>query len=206
METKPCIVIVEDHPVMRNGLAAWFTAANNWNVTGMASTLEEAKNFFRNPNFNVDIVLLDIQLADGWGLDLIPWLDAQTLSEKKPYFAVYSSFDNYAHVNAALCYGVRAYISKQRSEYEVENILQEVLNGKRVEPWIDETVSSKYQNIMEYIELLTKREAEILTLIKRGFSNQQIAESLHITRKTVENHLANIHDKTGLSRLDLMAM
>jgi DNA-binding NarL/FixJ family response regulator len=118
-------------------------------------------------------------------------------------FAVFSSFDNYAHVSAALGYRVNAYISKQRSESEILNILQDVLNGNT---WIDEIVMSKFKNVTEQIELLTKREAEILTLIKRGLANKQIAKHLNITSKTVENHLSNIHDKTGLSRLDWMAM
>jgi two-component system response regulator NreC len=201
---KPSIVIIEDHPVMRNGLTVYFASMEDWTVSGTASSLEEARKLFSAPQFEADIVLLDIQLPDGWGFDIIPFYDAQNLpTQNRPLFAVYSSFDDYAHVSAALSYGVRAYISKQRSESEILAILREVLNGKT---WIDELVKSKFENTTNVIELLTKREAEIFTLIKSGISNRQIADQLKIKNRTVENHISSIHDKTGLSRLDLLKL
>jgi DNA-binding NarL/FixJ family response regulator len=204
MDKKNSIVIIEDHPVMRNGLAAWFSSTEQWTVKGTASSLEETRKLFRALNFEADIVLLDIQLPDGWGFDIIPFYDAQNLpNQNRPLFVVYSSFDDYAHVSAALSYGVRAYISKQRSESEILNILHEVMNGKT---WIDDIVRSKFENTTNFIELLTKREIEIFTLIKSGISNRQIAEQLKIKNRTVENHVSSIHDKTGLSRLDLQKL
>jgi NarL family two-component system response regulator LiaR len=226
METKPRIVIIEDHPVMRKGLTAWFASSERWSVTGTAASLEEAKELFRKEFLGVssmanqvplaDIVLLDIQLQDGWGLDIIPWLEEQRAllppetpvsplpAELVPHFAVYSSFDNYAHINAALGYGVKAYISKQRGEAEVEQILHDVLNSPNQDPpYIDDIVSAKFQNAEKNVNLFTKRESEIFLLIKRGYSNKQIAQALNMSNKTVENHLAHIRDKTGFTRFDL---
>jgi DNA-binding NarL/FixJ family response regulator len=201
MDKKPHIVIIEDHPVMRKGLVSWFAATERWNVAGTASSLAEAKDLFSAQTLEVDIVLLDIQLSDGWGFDIIPWLNTEEkYADNPPYFAVYSSFIDYTHVKAALNYGVHAYISKQRSESEVESILIDVLNEKTS---IDEIVSSKFQQTEDSIKLLTKREEEIFLLIKERLSNKEIANRLNIKRKTVENHLFMIHDKTGLSRSDL---
>ena len=115
------IIIIEDHPVVRNGLSAFFTATGRWKISGIAASLAEAKKMLTA--VQTDIVLLDIQLEDGWGLDIIPWLVTQ--SEQKtnplPLFAVYSAFDDYAHVRAALSMGVKAYVTKRRSEQKLEN-------------------------------------------------------------------------------------
>jgi NarL family two-component system response regulator LiaR len=199
---KPSIVIVEDHPVMREGLAAWFTATGNWCVTGTAASFAEAKALFSRPGFHADIALLDIQLEDGWGLDIIPWLSEKHLP--CPLVAVYSMFDDYPHVSTALGLGVRAYVSKRRSESELDTALKTVLAGGT---WIDDKVQIKFQIVSDMIDLLTKREAEILTLVKSGLSNKDIALRLGISRRTVENILSCVYDKTGVrSRLDLERM
>ena len=196
---KPKIVIIEDHPVMREGLAAWFTATGRWQVAGTASGLAEAKKLLAATQ--ADIALLDIQLEDGWGLDIIPWLlskapDAKLSNPKnRPLMAVYSSFDDYAHVSASLSLGVRAYITKYRSEEELEEALLKALAG---ETCIDEKVQAKLQSAVHMLNLLTKRETEIFTLVKNGLSNKQIAARLGISRRTVENILSCIYDKTGI--------
>jgi DNA-binding NarL/FixJ family response regulator len=203
---KPRLIIVEDHPVMRNGLASYFTATGRWQVMGTASTLAEAKELLSS--VQADITLLDIQLEDGWGLDVIPWFAEQAkLAEQEqsaPIMAVYSSFDDYAHVSAALGMGVKAYICKRRNEQELENALQNALCGVF---YIDEAAQSKLQNVTDLVSLLTKREAEILKFVKDGLSNKQIAVRIGISHRTVENILSCVYDKTGIkTRLELQKM
>jgi len=191
----PKIIIVEDHPVMREGLANYFAGTNRWQVTGTASTLAEAKDLVTR--VYADILLLDIQLEDGWGLDIIPYLTKQD----GPIMAVYSSFDDYAHVSAALGMGVQAYICKRRSEQELEAALRATLDGT---PYIDDTVQSKLNKTVNLFSLLTKRETEIFRLVTQRLSNKQIAETLKISPRTVENILSCVYDKTGIrSRAEL---
>ena len=195
------IIIIEDHPVVRNGLSAFFTAAERWKVMGTAASIAEARKLLTS--VTADIVLLDIQLEDGWGLDIIPWL--VTRSKQKtillPLLAVYSAFDDSAHVRAALSMGVKAYITKRRSEQELENALRQTLNG---ENYIDKTAQQKLQTITDLCILLTKRETEILNLVKKSLSNKEISSQLGISRRTVENILSCVYDKTGIrSRLEL---
>ena len=207
---KPGIVIIEDHPVMRNGLAAWFEGTGRWNVIGTASNLAGARELlasFSVTGLNADLLLLDIQLEDGWGLDIIQWLEKQARQTEpagllhKPLLAVYSGFDDHANVSAALGMGVRAYVTKRRSEGELEEALLKTLDG---EIWIDEAVQAKLQVVTDVFSLLTKRETEILSLVKKGQSNKQIAGSLGISPRTVENILSCVYDKTGIhSRLEL---
>jgi len=203
MTEKKNIAIVEDHPVMRRGLEAWFKETERWNVAKTAASFEEARAVL--PDLPVDLVLLDLQLEDGWGLDIIPSFDKSSFAKQScfemPVFAVYTGFDSHAHVSAALSLGVRAYVTKRRTEAELEEFLLRALEG---EICVDETARIKLQNVTDLIGLLTIREAEILKLVAKGLSNRQIAARLEISHRTVENILSCVYDKTGIhSRLEL---
>ncbi|MDR1909682.1 MAG: response regulator transcription factor, partial [Spirochaetaceae bacterium] len=171
---------------------------------GIAAGLAEARDLFSELAALPDILLLDIQLsppdgADTMGLDLIPWLRERF--GKTPPAVVYTQFDDYAHANAALGFGVRGYVCKYRNEEELETVLREVLEGKVS---IDKAVEPKLKNAGETRKLLTRREAEILTHIREGMSNKRIAAALGISPRTVENLLSRIYFKTGIaSRADL---
>ena len=203
---KQRIVIIEDHPVMREGLAAWFSHTGRWEVAGTAASVAEAKELLTR--VHADVALLDIQLEDGWGLDIIPWLKhththPYTQSDT-PVLAVYSVFDDYAHVSAAVSMGVRAYVCKRHGERELEAALLKALNG---ETCIDDTAQTRLKTAKNIFNLLTRREAEILSLVKDDLSNKQIAARLGISHRTVENVLSCIYDKTGItSRLELQKL
>lgn len=201
MNELPEIMIVEDHPVMREGLANYFTDSGRWQVVGKASCLDEAKQILPAlSSAQNNVLLLDIQLADGWGLDLIPMLDKNS----RPVIAVYSAFDDYPHVSAALGMGVSAFVCKHRNEREFEQALFETLDGKT---HIDDSVQAKFNISSDVSRLLTKRETEILHLVKTNFSNSEIAAKLGLNRRTVENILSCIYDKTGIkTRLELQRL
>jgi NarL family two-component system response regulator LiaR len=206
---KTSIAIIEDHPVMRNGLAAYFRNSGQWDVCGTASTVSEAKELLA-VTFP-EILLLDLQLEDGWGLDIIPWTVKQPELNQREFqqipmaaqalVAVYSAFDDYLHVKKALDMGVKAYITKRRSESELEHALLKALNG---EIYIDEITRIKFQEITGILKLLTGRETEIFNLVKSGLSNSQIAARLDISKRTVENMISCVYSKTGIkSRMEL---
>jgi len=196
MPCKPNIFIIEDHPLVRDGLVSYFSGTDRFNVSGAASNLDDAKKLLQN--VKADILLLDIQLENSWGLDIIPWL------KTKPVLAVYSAFDDFIHVNAALGMGVQIYMCKRRSTKELEQALLKGLNG---ETCIDDTIQIKLDSIANVVSLLTRREAEILTMVKNGLSNKDIAVNLGISHRTVENILCCVYDKTGIkSRLELQKL
>jgi NarL family two-component system response regulator LiaR len=206
---KTSIVIIEDHPVVRNGLAAYFRDTDRWEVCGTASTVAEAKELL-TVTFP-EILLLDLQLEDGWGLDIIPWLAKQAeLNQREspkvvqPLVAVYSVFDGHLHVKNALDMGVRAYITKRRDERELEKALLKALNG---EIYIDEVAHIKFQEITSLLKLLTGRETEVLNLVKNGLSNSEISAHLGISKRTVENIISCVYSKTGInSRMELVML
>jgi len=209
MDKIPGIIIIEDHPVMRGGLVSYFTGTRRWNVMGAVSNIENAKILLSSPysrhnaansqnqNTDVDLLLIDIQLENEWGLDIIPWLkEKSSAGIKTPVTAVYSAFDDFSHVSAAISLGIQGYICKRRGERELENALFKILEG---ETFIDDCVQAKLDTNANLISLLTKRESEILTLVKSNISNSRIASQLGISQRTVENILSCIYDKTGIS-------
>ena len=194
------IFIVEDHPIMQNALIYYFEKTGRWQVTGKAFTLAEAKKLSSKSDFKADVVLLDIQLADDWGLDYIPWYRDFTERKQDTIFAVYTNFNDYNNVKAALAMGVQAFICKHRDEQELENALLLALDGKT---YIDDDTHSKFEMAKDIYSLLTKRETEILSLVKSGLSNGEIADKLKIKRHSVENIIYCIYQKTGMkSRLE----
>jgi len=118
--------------------------------------------------------------------------------------AVYTSFDDYAHVSAAMSMGVKAYVCKNRNEQELEEAMKKALCGK---VYIDDTAQSNLHSVSDIVNALTKRETEILNLVKDGLSNKQIATQLGISRRTVEHIICYVYEKTGIkSRLELQKL
>jgi NarL family two-component system response regulator LiaR len=186
------IVIVEDEPVMRKALAAWFAGTGRWLVYGAAATLEAARALLSGPAKESDIVLLDIRLETEWGLDLIPWLKKHTKSAALPAVAVYSCFSDPTHVSAALSLGAKAYIIKKRDETELEAALETVLAGGE---WIDPEAERPPKAAGGPLATLTKREAQVLSLIRAGLSFREIALRLDIKVHTVQNTASCIKEK-----------
>jgi NarL family two-component system response regulator LiaR len=184
------IVIIEDEPVMRKALASWFAGTGRWLVYGAAATLDAAKALLSGPAKESDIVLLDIRLETEWGLDLIPWLKSRAKSPL-PVVAVYSCFSDSAHVSAALSLGVRAYIIKKRDETELEAALETVLAGGE---WIDPEAERPFK-APGPLATLTKRETQVLSLIKAGLSFREIAPRLGVKVHTVQNTASCIKEK-----------
>jgi len=191
MNEKPGLLIIEDHPIMREGIASYFEQTERWQVSGKAANLEEAKEIFLREK--IDVALIDIQLDEDWGIDIIPWLKE---TNRTPVLAVYSAYNDYAHVSAALEMGVQVYICKRRYGKELEDALFDALNGKTV---IDDLVQTKLKTVADLCSILTKREGEILTMVKSGLTNREIAAKLNLSLRTIENILSCVYDKTGVN-------
>ena len=178
---------------MRKALAAWFAGTGRWLVYGAAASLDAARDLLSGPAKETDIVLLDIRLETEWGLDLIPWLKSRAQKGAPvPAVAVYSCFSDSAHLSAALSLGVKAYIIKKRDETELEAALETVLSGGE---WIDSEAERPPKAASGPLATLTRREAQILSLIKAGLSFREIARRLGIKLHTVQNTASCIKDK-----------
>jgi DNA-binding NarL/FixJ family response regulator len=190
------VVLIEDHDMMRRGLAAYFTKGGRWKVIGEATNINETVALFEKLSASLsplpDLVLLDIQLGNEWGLDLIPFLKKHC-GKNAPPVLVYSVYEDYAHIKAAIRAGAAGYISKSRGDAELETAMEAVLRG---DSFIAPALMEKIVEVSDIMLALTKRERQIFEMVQRGISNREIAEELKLSLRTIENNLSIIYDKT----------
>ena len=131
------------------------------------------------------------------GLDFLPFLENFCKSNeiKNPYVLVCSVLDESFRIQSALDMGASGYISKTGSKNELLQAIYTVIRG---EIYISGEHSSKVAKSYGLYSRFTKREREILNLIKNNKSNKQIAGELFLSIRTIENHISNIYYKTGI--------
>lgn len=191
------LVLIDDHDMLRRGLASWLAEDKDWRVLGEASSLEEAAALFESLTVLPDVVLLDIDLksapAGSWGLDLLPPLK-ERYGGKAPPVLVYSVYDDYAHLKAAFRAGVRGFVCKSRDAAELRAAMDQVAEGKTC---FSPEIAPRIAEVSGLMLGLTKRERQVFELVQLRRSNVEIASELGISVRTVENNLSIIYDKTG---------
>ncbi|AEF82506.1 response regulator transcription factor [Leadbettera azotonutricia] len=203
---KPTLVLIDDHRMIRKGFGIYLTETNRFALLGEAGSLKDAYALFEKLPGPPHLVLLDIELGEENGLELIPWLEKKYTSENKPVPAVlvYSVFEDPYRVQSSLRMGARGYISKSADEGEIEAALDAVIAGKS---YIDKHLAKKMTSLPDFYSRLTRREREILALVQKNYSNSRIARELKVEQRTIENYLSRIYDKTGTTtRGDLVKL
>jgi DNA-binding NarL/FixJ family response regulator len=190
------ILIVDDHPMMRQGLAHLIQNEPDLVTCGEAENAAQAMEAI--PAVKPDLVLADITLPDKSGLELIKDIRAQ-----HPAMAVLviSMHDESLYVERVLRAGARGYIMKQEGGKKLMLAIRQVLSGQI---YVSEKMSSKILEIFSGrrpdasespVEKLTDREFEVFQLIGKGLTTLQMANELHVSNKTIEVHRANIKNK-----------
>ncbi len=200
-ESRKRILIVDDHPLMREGLAQLIEHEPDLCAACQADTAAEALNAVasRVP----DLALVDLSLPDRSGLELIK--DIHTLHPTLPILVV-SMHDESLYAERVLRAGGRGYIMKQQGGKKMMEAIRQVLSGQiyvsdKISARILETFSGQRPGgVHSPLERLSDREFEIFQLIGQGHSTRQIAEHLHVSGKTIEVHRANIKRKLGLAK------
>ena len=192
---KKQIFIVDDHPMMREGLAQLIAHEPDLAVCGEAGTSREALDLIGK--LKPDLLLADISLPDKSGLELIK--DLQALHPKLPVLAI-SMHDESLHAERVLRAGGRGYIMKQEGGNKMMQAIRQVLSGKiyvseKMSARILETFTGHAHTARSPMEKLTDREFEIFQLIGEGKGTRDIAGQLHLSVKTIEAHRANIKEK-----------
>ncbi|MDR3200148.1 MAG: response regulator transcription factor [Spirochaetales bacterium] len=188
------VIIIEDHVMMRRGLAAYFAESGRWQIAGEAGNFQEAAVLIAGLASRPDMVLLDIELRDGWGLDLVQTLK-QKFGKNAPPALVYSVYNDYAHIKAAIRAGAAGYVGKSQGEAELEAAMQAILEGKfYLSPALIPGISA----VSDMLLSLTKRERQIFEMVQRRCGNQEIADRLGLNIRTIQNNLSIIYSKTGV--------
>lgn len=193
------ILIVDDHPMMRQGLAQLIGLEKDLTVCGEAESAAGALEAIGK--FKPDLVLSDISLPGKNGLELIK--DFQAMHPGLPVLVI-SMHDESLYAERVLRAGGRGYIMKQEGGKKLMDAIRQVLEGKiyvseKISADILETFSGRKSGAEgSPLEKLTDREFEVFQLIGQGRGTKDIAEKLHLSIKTVDVHRANIKAKLKL--------
>ncbi len=190
------VLIVDDHPVFRDGLAGLLATLPEVEVVGTAGTAEEALTALQDNG--PDVVLMDINLPGSSGVEA-----TRRAAEIAPDTAVLvvTMVDDDDSVFAALAAGARGYVLKGASGDEIAAALRTVAAGGAVfgagiaTRLLARTPAQRPSPAPPSRDDLTARECEVLSLLADGASNRHIARSLGISLKTVQNHVSRILDK-----------
>lgn len=172
------IAIVDDHPVVREGLVAALEGKGNNEVTGAFASAEEAIG-----TMNADVVLLDLELPGMSGLDAIEHL------RDRAAVLVLTAYAADEDLDRAVRAGAKGYLLKGASLNEIEHAIAAVARG---ESYFDRRVMA-----MTGRKRLSGREREVLRLVAEGKSNKEIAAKLRITERTAKFHVTAIFNKLG---------
>jgi len=198
-QNKKRIFIVDDHPMMRQGLAQLIGAESDLAICGEAENAESALDSIGT--LKPDLVLADISLPGKNGLELIK--DFHAIQSDLPILVI-SMHDESLYAERVLRAGGRGYIMKQEGGKKLMQAIRQVLEGKI---YVSEKMSADILEIFSGrragtesspVKKLTDREFEVFQLIGQGKGTRDIAEKLHLSVKTVEVHRANIKAKLKL--------
>jgi DNA-binding NarL/FixJ family response regulator len=184
------VLLVDDHPVVREGLASILGDESDMVVVGEAGTGWDAVRLHRQ--LQPDITLMDLRLPGLSGAEAT----AQILQESPDAkVIVFSSYSGDEDIFRCLRAGARAYLLKEMLRTELVAAIRAVLAGER---YLPQAVRQRLQE-REFCKELTAREQEILGLMVKGLRNREIAELLGLKEGTVRIHVSNILAKLGAS-------
>lgn len=196
---KHRIVIVDDHPIVRQGLAQLIDQEDDLHICGQAEDAHEAMRAIRQ--LNPDLVIVDISLRTTSGIDLIKDIKAQfpTL----PVLTL-SMHDEALYAERALRAGARGYIMKQEAPAEVVAAIRRVLAGTTyvsqgmAAKMVSKIVTGPGEKGASPVDRLSDRELEVFRLIGEGYGTREMADKLYLSVKTIETYRAHIKEKLNL--------
>ena len=201
--TKKRILIVDDHPIVREGLITIINHEKDFEVCGEADEAREALKAISE--LEPDVVLVDITLKDSDGIEL-----TKNLKSRYPTLPVIvlSIHDEFTYAERALRAGAQAYLMKEVVSQNIVAAIHTVLSG---EIYVSNTMGKKMLRklaagkadvIGDPVDSLSDRELEIFRLIGQGYRPSKIAKSMHLSVKTVETYRGRIKEKLNLADAD----
>ena len=184
------ILSVDDHPLLREGLAAMINSRPDMSIVAQASNAQEAIQQFRK--HLPDITLMDLRLPDRSGIEALIDIRAEFPEAR---IIMLTTFEGDVEIQRALEAGARGYVLKSMPPKELFDVIIQVHAGKKRIP--TQIAAQLAEHLSD--EALTTREVEVLGLIAGGNRNRDIAEKLFIAEETVKVHIKHIMDKLGAS-------
>ncbi|NVI91331.1 response regulator transcription factor [Actinomadura sp. BRA 177] len=183
------VMIVDDHPIVREGLRGMLAAEPDIEVAGEAASGDEAVALV--PRVAPDVVLMDLRMPSGDGVSAIERLPGHRI-------LVLTTFQDDADIVRAIKAGAAGYLLKDASRTDLAAAVRDIAAGRRV---LSPEVSARLAAVDETPAppALSTRESEVLALVAEGLTNAQIGERLYIGQATVKTHLLRIFTKLGVS-------
>lgn len=195
------VFVVDDHEIVRRGVADLLETADDISVVGEAADVAQA--LARIPSVAPDVALLDVRLPDGSGIDVCRELQDSLPGTRT---LMLTSYDDDEAVYAAILAGASGYLLKEVLGSRLIESVREVAAGRSL---LDPQVVAQLMRRLRdresprsdpRLDGLTEREREVLMLITDGLSNREIGERLFVAEKTVKNYVTNLLAKLGMQR------
>lgn len=200
VEEKPIrVFLVDDHEVVRRGVAALLSAEDDIEIAGEAGNAEQA--MARIPAARPDVAVLDVRLPDGDGVSV-----CRELRSQMPDLAclMLTSYDDEDALFEAVMAGAAGYVLKQIHGSDLVGAVRTVATGQSLlDPRSTARMLQRLRERQEKkdpLKGLTEQERHILELIGEGLTNRQIGERMFLAEKTVKNYISNLFAKLGMSR------
>ena len=184
------VVIVDDHPVVRDGLVGMFATEAGIEVVGEAASGPEALVVIGASD--PDVVLMDLRMAGGDGVDAVAALRAKNAT--RPRILVLTTYNAERDIRTALEAGADGYLLKDARRAELVRAVGDLAQGRPV--LTRDALAVLAGRATE--QQLTDRELDALRLIAEGLTNRSVAVRMHVSEATVKTHLAHVFDKLGV--------
>lgn len=189
------IAITDDHTVVIEGIKTMLKSSKEIEVV---QSFENLKDTFENLDSSIEILLLDINLPDGNGVNACKEL---LFKRKNLKIIALTNFEDSVFIKQILKNGAMGYLLKNTSKAELTDAIKDVIKGNRYLPKKISDIllndSIGIENSSYFLPKLTSREKEILALIIKEYTTEEIATKLFVSSKTVESHRSNLMQKLG---------
>lgn len=197
------ILIVDDHPLVSDGIASMLNGYDYLHIVNSCKTGQEALELLKKEK--PDVILLDINLPDINGLELCSIIKKQKINTK---VIILTSINEAAIISQTLSQGADGYLLKNMEKIELLDAIDSVMSNKMyVSHSANEKLLENYSSLKDAASqaiVLTRREKEILNLLNNGMNGPQIATTLYISSYTVESHRKNLMQKLKTSTTQML--
>lgn len=202
LKPRTQVLIVDDHPVVRDGLSALLATEPDLEVCGEAEDVAGALALLKTSQ--PDVAIVDVSLKSGNGVDLVKRIRAH---DEAVRVVVWSMYPEELYAERALRAGAQGYVHKGRSTREILTAVRVVLEGKvylsgdQADRLLRRLVGGSKDSERTPVACLSDRELEAFEFMGQGRTTEQIAEAMHISSKTVETFRARIKEKLDLDNI-----
>ena len=197
------VLLIDDHPMLNAGIVSILEQTGIFKVCAQAQSLKEAMSIVEKSETLPSLIILDMLLGEDNGLDFLPMLEKYCHNKKiegkpvkKPPVLVCSALGDPFKIQTAFNLGAAGFLSKTGGKDELLKAIDTILSGK---VYISSEVNIKLKESSSVYARFSKREIDVIDLLKLNKSNKQIAKILSINLRTIENYISKIYFKTGFS-------